>query len=91
MLRAGGLEVDSGGVDRAVAQDVGQSDDIPAGPVEHRGEQVPQIVGKDLGGSHARPLTQIFHLLPDLPPAEASPAFGDKNLTGGGFLPLGVL
>ena len=49
MLRPGGQEVDPGGLDAAVAQQVRQLHDVPAGPVEDGGEQVPQVVGEHRG------------------------------------------
>ena len=47
MLLSGRLEIDSGGVDGAVSQDVGQLYKVAAAPVEHRGEQMPQVVRKN--------------------------------------------
>ena len=91
MLGAGGDEVDAGGLDAAVAQQVRQLDDVPAGPVEHHSKQVPQIVGEHLARVHPGVPAQPLHLRPDLPAAQLFSAFGAKDCTGGGFLFLGVL
>ena len=91
VLRPGGEEVEAGGLDAAVAQHVRQLYNILAGPVEGRGEQVPQIVGEHLGGLHPRRPAQALHLRPDLGPGQTFSASGEKNLPGGDFLLLGVL
>ena len=49
VFRAGGHEIDSGGIDGGMAQNVRQLDDIPADFIEYRSEQVPEIVREDLG------------------------------------------
>ena len=66
MLRAGGNEIYPCGVDRGVPQNVRQLNDIFAGPVEGERKQVAEIVGKNLGGFHARFLAQLLHFPPDL-------------------------
>ena len=91
MLGSGGDQVDAGGLDAAVAQDVRQLGHVPADPVERPGEQVPQVVGKDLGGLHPGPGAQRLHLRPDLPAGKAAAASGEKDLAGGGLLLPGVL
>ena len=91
MLRPGGDEVDPGGLYVGVPQHVGQLDHVPAHFIEGPGEQVPQVVGKDLAGGHPGMAAQVFHLRPDLAAGQALSASGEKNLTGGGFLRPGVL
>ena len=90
VFRAGGDEVDAGGLDGAVAQHVRQLRHVPADLVERPGEQVAQVVGEDLGGLHPRPGAQGLHLRPDLFPGQAPSASGEKDLTGGDFLSPGV-
>ena len=46
VLCAGAQKVNPGGIDRAVSQQIGQLDNVPARPVKRGGEQVPQVVGK---------------------------------------------
>lgn len=48
MLRAGGQQVDPGGLNGTVAQNIRQLHHVLTGPVKGPGEQVPQIVGEDL-------------------------------------------
>ena len=48
MLRAGGQEIDAGGVDGAVAQHVRQFHDVSRSPVERDREQVREVVRKYL-------------------------------------------
>ena len=40
-------------------QNVGQLHNVPAGPVKHRGEQVPQVMGKDLRFFYPRQSAQL--------------------------------
>ena len=67
VLRPGREQVDAGGPNVGVAQDVRQLYDVSVDPVVHRREQVSQIVRKDLGGRYSRPFTNCLHLRPDLP------------------------
>ena len=86
MLFPGGDQVDSGGLNGAVSQNICQPGDIPAYPVEGGCEQVPQVVGKDLAGFHSRLCTQSLHLRPDLPAGETGPVSDEKDLPGNGFV-----
>ena len=61
----GGQQIDTGGVDGAVAQKIGQLDDVPGRPIEGGGEQVPQVVGEDLRGGNPRFRAEGFHLPPN--------------------------
>ena len=91
MLCAGGNQVDACGFDAAVAQQVSQFGNVPAGSVEDRGKQVPQIVRKHFSRLHACVLAQPFQFRPDLAAAKFLSAFGAKDRAGSGFLFLGVL
>ena len=48
VLRARGHDVNAGGVDAAVTQDVGQLGYVLLDPIERAGEQLPQIVREHL-------------------------------------------
>ena len=48
VLHTSGHDIDPGGVDTAVAQNVGQLGDILLDAVEGSGEQLPQVMGKYL-------------------------------------------
>ena len=52
--------VDPGGVDAAVAQNVRQLGNVLFNAVKRPGEQLAQIVGKDLAGLHPPPLHRAF-------------------------------
>ena len=79
VLGSGGHDVDAGGVDAAVAQNVGQLGDVLFNAVEGAGEQLAEIVGKDLAGLHVGLLAQGFHLCPDIAPIQRPAASGDEN------------
>lgn len=60
MLDASTHNVDPGGVDAAVAQNVRQLGNVLFNAVKRPGEQLAQIVGKDLAGLHPPPLHRAF-------------------------------
>ena len=64
MFRAGGQQVDAGGLNRAVAQHVREPDDVLADTIEGRGKQMPEIMGKYPRGLHASLPAEAFHLCP---------------------------
>lgn len=78
MLCAGGNQVDACGFDTAVTQQVSQFGNVPAGTVENRGKQVPQIMWKHFSRLHTCVLAQPFQFRPDLSAAEFLSAFGAK-------------
>ena len=86
MFRPSGDKVDAGGLNAGVPQNIRQLYYIPAGPIEQRGEQVPEIVREHLALFHSRFGTDGFHLGPDLASAQTPPASGEKDLPGGDFL-----
>ena len=86
VLSAGRQQIYARRLYRAVAQHVRQPGYVPAHPVEGAGEQVPQVVGKDLAGFHSRLCTQSLHFRPDLPAGETGPVSDEKDLTGNGFV-----
>ena len=74
-----------------MAQHIRKAHDVPLGPVEGGGEQVPQIVREHLARLHPCRLAQPLEFKPHLPPRNALPAACEKNLTGSDFLFSGVL
>ena len=60
VLGAGGHDVNACGVDAAVAQNVRQLGNVLFNAVKRPGEQLAQIVGKDLAGLHPPPLHRAF-------------------------------
>lgn len=91
LLRPADHQVDAGGVDAGMTQHIRKAHDVPAGAVKCRGEQVPQIMREHLGRFHPRRLAQPLKFVPYLPTRDRPSAFGEKDLTGGGFLLFGVL
>lgn len=91
LFRPADHQVNVGGVDATVAEDIRKAHDVPADAVECSGEQMPQIVGGHLGRLHPRRLAQPLEFVPDLPTRNALPDACEKNLTGSDFLFLGVL
>ena len=86
-----GHQVDAGGFNAGMAQDVRQLCNVLVDPVINRGKQMPEIMGKYLGGLHIGFLTEPLHLRPDLASPHGLSASGEKNLAGGDFLFPGVL
>lgn len=91
MLRAGGYQVDAGGLHAGMAQDVGQLDHVLAHMIETPGEQVAQVVGEDLALLNACRLAQPLHFRPNLLSGNGFSASGEEDLAGGDFLFSGVL
>ena len=85
MFPPGGDEVDPGGLDGAVAQHVRQLGDVSRRLVKHPGEQMPQVVGKDLAGRHPGFFAERLHLRPNLFARENFAASGPKYRPGGGI------
>lgn len=65
MLRTAGDEVDAGGFDAGMPEQIGEFGDVMADAVESPREQVPQVVRKNLGGRNACEPADRFHLRPD--------------------------
>lgn len=91
MLLAGGNEINPGGIDRGVPQNIRQPDDVPAYFIKRESEQVPQVVREDLGGLYPRFLAQLLHFPPDLTAGKGFSASGEKYFAGGDFLLSGIL
>ena len=68
MLHTCGHDIDPGGVDAAVPQNICQLGNVLFNAVKRPGEQLAQIVGKDLAGLHPRRFTELFHIRPDITP-----------------------
>ena len=64
VFSAGGHDVDAGGVDAAVAQNIRQFGDILFQLIESAGKELAQIMGKDLAWAHVGFATERFHLGP---------------------------
>ena len=91
LLRPADHQVNAGGVDAGMAQHIRKAHDVLANAIKGRGEQMPQIVREHFARLHPRRPAQPLELKPHLPPSDRPSAFGEKDLTGGGFLLSGVL
>lgn len=65
MLPSGGHDINPGGVDAAVAQDVCQLCDVFFHGVKDSCKEMPQVVGEDLAFQNFCPLAEVFHFPPD--------------------------
>ena len=90
MLCAGGYQIDPGGLDAAVPEQVGKLDNIMADLIENSGKQVPQIVREHLARLYARIFAELLELCPDLAAVKLLSASGAKNRAGGDFLFLSI-
>ena len=61
---AGGHNIDSGGIDAAVPQNIRQLCNILLNAVESTGKELPQIVGKDFGRIYIRYMAQPVSSVP---------------------------
>ena len=65
MLHTCGHDIDPGGVDAAVAQDIRQLGDILFDAVKGPGKKLPQIVGEYFGCLYLSFFAKLLHLSPD--------------------------
>ena len=79
---AGFGDVDAGGVDAGMAQNVGQAHDVMLHAVENPGKQVPQVVGEDFFLGNPSRGAKALHHGPDPAPIQGLAGFSDKNGAG---------
>mgnify|MGYP000973129115 CR=1 FL=1 len=72
-------DINPGGFDATVAQDIRQSANIFVNAVKTPDKEVTQIVGKHFDRIHLRRMAQFFHLVTDVGPVDRPPVPGDKN------------
>ena len=65
MLHTCSHDIDPGGVDAAVTENIRQLGDILLDAVEGPGKKLPEIVGKHFGCLHLSPFAQLLHPSPD--------------------------
>ena len=78
---AGGHNIDSGGIDAAVPQNIRQLRNILLNAVESTGKELPQIVGKDFGRIYIRYMAQPFHLCPYIAAIQGGAVPGNEDST----------
>ena len=91
VFASGGDDIHARGVDAAVSENVGELCDVLLEAVKGPGEQVPQIMRKDLVRAHPRRGAQRLHLAPDIRPADRSSVPRNKDRSCCNTLFFGVL
>ena len=76
---AGGHNIDPGGINAAVSQDIRQLRNILLNAVKGPCKELPQIVWKDLGGIDPCCPAQPFHLRPNVTAVQRITAPGDED------------
>ena len=90
MLLPCGHDIDSGGIDTAVTQDVGQLGNVLFDAVEGPGKQLSQIVGKHLAFLNTGSFAQLLHLPPDAAAVQRLPLTVLEDHPGGDLFFFGV-
>ena len=91
MFHAGGHNIDPGGVDAAVSQDVGQLGDILLNAIKSAGKQFSQVVRKHLGFFYPRSFTKLFHLVPDTAAVKMLSVLANEDRARRDILLLGIM
>ena len=86
MLDSCGTDIEPRRVDAAMAEHIGQLDDILLDLIKHTRKQMPQIMGKHLCGVHACASAELLHLPPYCRPVERLPVPGAKQAAAVDFL-----
>ena len=82
MAAAGFHGVDPRGIDAAMAQQIGQTDDVLFDGVKDLGEKVPEIMGEYLAPRHVGFFAQPLHHTPDIAAVERFAVSSDKHRPG---------
>ena len=77
----GGHDVNTGGVDTAVTENIGELGNILFNAVKSAGKQMPQIMREHLLRIYACLLAKPFHLPPDIGAAHRSARSCNENCT----------
>ena len=83
MLCAALHDIDTGRINAGVAKEVSQFRYILLQLIEDNGEQMPEVMGKDLAWFHIGGGTQFPHLLPDVGSVHGFAASCDKDRAAG--------
>lgn len=81
VLFAGRYDINSSGVDAAVAEDIGELGNILLDAVKRAGKQVTKVMRKDLARVDVRVPAKLFHFAPDVRAADGLARFGNENCT----------
>ena len=91
VLKTGGHDIDSGGVNGAVSQNIRQLSDIFFNAVKCPCEQLAQIVGEDLRSLHTSNLAKLFHRSPNITAIECFAGPRNKDGSSSNAVSLGVI
>ena len=91
VLGAGGHNVDPGGINAAVPQNICQLRNILLNAVKSPGKELAEVMGKDLGGIDTRCLTQPFHLCPDVASVQRLTVSCHKDNAAMDSAPFGII
>ena len=91
MLLTAGDRINAGRFDVAVSQNIGQKHNVALQPIIGDGEQMPQVVGKDLLGLNLSQVAETFHLRPNVAAVKRFAASRYENTTRLDFLLQTVL
>ena len=83
VLGSGRHDIDPGSVDAAMAQNICQLRDVLFYIIKGTGEQLAQIVGKDLSGVDVGNNAEFLHPRPDIAPVKGIAAPGNEYRPGG--------
>ena len=90
MFCAGGNDIDSGGVDVAVAENIRQFCHVVVDAVKAPGKQMAQAVWEHLAGRNVRPFTQSLHFPPDVAAVHRLARPSNKHRPALDFLALNI-
>ena len=82
MFGAGGHNIDPGGINAAVSQDIRQLRNVLLDPVKSPGKELAEVMGKYLGFLDTRFPAKLLHLSPNAAAVQRLAAFSKKNHTG---------
>jgi len=82
VLLAGADDIDPGGFDAAVAQNVRKLGNVFLNSVKGPGEELSQAVGENLPGIHACPGAEPLHQSPDAAPVQRCSVSADEDRSG---------
>lgn len=89
-----GSDIDSGRIDIRMTENISQLGNVFLSLIEHRSEQMPEVMRKYLRCQHSCCLCKLLQTPPDVAPVQRLTAFGDKNRSFEDFvlfLPLQII
>ena len=91
VLGAGGHDVDPGGINATVPQNIRQLRNVLLNAIKSPCKELTEVMGKDLGGIDTRCLTQPFHLCPDVASVQGLTGSCHKDNAAMDAAPFGII